>query len=50
MAGFTSISEKLDPERLAQFMKEYLGIISEEVLAQEERSISMSAMRWCVLE
>ncbi len=34
MAGFTSISEKLDPERLAQFMNEYLGIISEEVLAQ----------------
>jgi adenylate cyclase len=34
MAGFTSVSEKLTPERLGQFMNEYLGIISEEVLAQ----------------
>ena len=34
MAGFTSVSEKLNPEELARFMNEYLGIISEEVLAQ----------------
>jgi len=34
MAGFTAISEKLDPERLTLFMNEYLGIISEEILAQ----------------
>ena len=34
LAGFTAISEKLDPERLTQFMNEYLGIISEEILAQ----------------
>jgi len=34
MAGFSSISERLSPEQLAQYMNEYLGIISEEVLAQ----------------
>lgn len=34
MAGFSSISERLSPEQLAQCMNEYLGIISEEVLAQ----------------
>lgn len=33
MAGFTSVSEKLSPSRLAAFMNEYLGIISEEILA-----------------
>ena len=35
MAGFSSISERLSPEQLAQCMNEYLGIISEEVLAQD---------------
>ncbi|HPW47034.1 MAG TPA: adenylate/guanylate cyclase domain-containing protein [Rectinema sp.] len=34
MAGFTAISERLDPERLTLFMNEYLGIISEQILAQ----------------
>lgn len=34
LEGFTSISERLGPEQLAQFMNAYLGIISEEVLAQ----------------
>ncbi len=34
MAGFTSISERLAPDRLAQFMNEYLDIISEEILAE----------------
>jgi adenylate cyclase len=33
MEGFSSISERLSPEQLAQFMNEYLGIISEEILA-----------------
>ena len=33
MAGFTAISERLDPERLTLFMNEYLGIISEQILA-----------------
>jgi len=34
MAGFTAISERLEPERLTLFMNEYLGIISEQILAQ----------------
>ena len=34
MAGFTAISERLAPERLTLFMNEYLGIISEQILAQ----------------
>ena len=33
MAGFTAISERLAPERLTLFMNEYLGIISEQILA-----------------
>jgi len=33
MVGFTSASEKLNPTQLAAFMNEYLGIISEEILA-----------------
>jgi adenylate cyclase len=33
MVGFTSVSEKLNPSQLAAFMNEYLGIISEEILA-----------------
>lgn len=32
MAGFSSISERLTPYQLAQFMNEYLSVISEEIL------------------
>ncbi len=32
LEGFTSISERLEPEQLARFMNEYLGIISAEIL------------------
>jgi adenylate cyclase len=34
LEGFTHVSEELGAEQLARFMNKYLGIISEEILAQ----------------
>ncbi len=33
MAGFTQVSERLEPDKLAAFMNHYLGILSEEIMA-----------------